>query len=751
MLRSDDEMISREELLEGRLAPGRRANAVLFAIESRTARLVTQSEEVTALYLTKKAVEERENAFLEALAAGRDLPASPRIQDLERYASQWADLVSAADSRLRAALAHALGGKYTFTRDSVPRIRTVLGLDENEVQRAYERLYAGPLPAIYAPSATWRDRLRWALSGLAARVESLPPFWVAFGLTIPAGAGMLALPIAVAGVGALVGILLLIFFGLINALTAAALAESVARSGTTRFGLGFLGQLVSEYLGNAGSVLMTAVLAVNSLLVLIIFYLGIADTFAGATGLPASIWVFCIFLVGLYFLSRKSLNTTVASTLVMAALNVTVLFIIPLFALPYIQPANLAYVKIPFVAGQPFDPALLSPILGVMLSNFFSHLLVANYGRAVIRRDPGARAWIWGVIAAIGLTTLVSCLWVVLINGALSPQKLASHTGTALTALAEQVGPVVNWLGSICVVLSLGMASIATSLGLLFMVEERLPAAMQGKPGSRGRFLLSISPVVVAFLAAEWLSITGKSSFAGLLGFVAGFSLPLMGGVYPVLLLASTRRKGDFVPGLVLRLLGNPVFLVGTYLLFVGCIFVYGLFIFESLIERAIALLVGVVMLVVTLMMLRRGMLAGRVAIELREDRSPGGTSLISLTASGRPLMTQVCLVDSAGEHQGQSENGQVPVACGLRSATIQLPASAARELKIWVHTITPEWRSETLPAWVCVRTDGLVEEFDLASRGGQILLSNPGEACEVEIALAGPLIEEKRQRGSDQ
>ena len=30
-----------------------------------------------------------------------------------------------------------------------------------------------------------------------------------------------------------------------------------------------------------------------------------------------------------------------------------------------------------------------------------------------------------GVVAAIGVTTLISCLWVVTVNGAVSPQVLA--------------------------------------------------------------------------------------------------------------------------------------------------------------------------------------------------------------------------------------------------------------------------------------------------------------------------------------
>ena len=78
-------------------------------------------------------------------------------------------------------------------------------------------------------------------------------------------------------------------FGLINALTVAALAETVARSGITRFSLGYLGQLVSDLLGGAGSLFLTFVSAINNVLVLVIFYLGIAGTLEGATGLSSSV------------------------------------------------------------------------------------------------------------------------------------------------------------------------------------------------------------------------------------------------------------------------------------------------------------------------------------------------------------------------------------------------------------------------------------------------------------------------------
>jgi len=735
MASDEPELISREELLGGGLAPGRRASVLLFAIESRTAHLVAQSQRATALYLTPQAVEEREREFFQALAAGRELPVQPTIQDIERYAPNWTSLVSEANANLRAALAHALGQKYTFTQKAVPGIRAALGLDTPAVQQAYQRLYGQPLSSLYATESNLGHRLRWALSAVARSLEALPPFWVAFALTLPVGPGLLALPIAVADVGALAGIVLLIIFGLVNALTAAALAETVARSGTTRFGLGYLGQLVSEYLGNTGSVLLTVILAVNNFLILIVFYLGVAGTLESAIRLPAELWIVGLFVVGLYFLSRKSLNSTVASALVITAVNLALILIMPLFALPYIQPANLTHLQIPFVHAQSFDPAILTLIFGVLLTNFFSHLLVANYGRVILRRDASARSWIWGCIAAIGLTTLISCLWVVAFNGAISPQTLAQETGTALTALARLVGPAVNWLGAIFVILSLGMACIHISLGLLFLVEERLPMQAAGWLGGRGRFLLSISPVVAVFLVAEWLSITGQGSFAGLLGLVGVIALPLLGGIFPVLLLAATRRKGDLVPGLVLRFLGHPVVLVGIYLLFLGSIFTYGLLIYQDPAERLVTLLVGSLVLIVTIIMLRRGALNTRVVVELRGDYSPGGQHLFHVTANGQPAGAQVCLNFGQREQRLQAARGDIPDFASLRAATFQLPATGASELKVWVHQITPEWASEPLPARLTVSCGHDKQELDLGL-GGQVLLPLRGEPCQVAIAI---------------
>jgi len=73
------------ELLDG--MPMRRAGAILFAIEGRTAQLVAQSRQALASYLPEKTAAEKERAFLAAIAQGRDLPLQPTVQEIERFAA----------------------------------------------------------------------------------------------------------------------------------------------------------------------------------------------------------------------------------------------------------------------------------------------------------------------------------------------------------------------------------------------------------------------------------------------------------------------------------------------------------------------------------------------------------------------------------------------------------------------------------------------------------------------------------------
>src|SRR5918994_7118601 len=100
-----DRLLSREEVLGGLAA--RRAPMVVQAIRGRAAARVARSRRALSGYPADAGSASREQDFLAALAAGRDLPHKPTLRDLERYAEDWAPLVP-ADPSLRAAVARLL-------------------------------------------------------------------------------------------------------------------------------------------------------------------------------------------------------------------------------------------------------------------------------------------------------------------------------------------------------------------------------------------------------------------------------------------------------------------------------------------------------------------------------------------------------------------------------------------------------------------------------------------------------------------
>ncbi|CAA9562236.1 MAG: hypothetical protein AVDCRST_MAG70-1753 [uncultured Thermomicrobiales bacterium] len=368
--------LSRDELLAG--LPARRASTLLFAIESRTAHLVQRSRRSLATYLTERSGEAQERDFMDALTQGRDMVAKPSVQDLERYASRWAPLVP-PDPGVRATLAHLLGERYHLLDTRTPGITSAIGLTDPTVGERFRALYDAPISSILAQSAPTRERWRWLRAGVSDRLENLPPFWTAFALTLTetVGAGILALPIAFANVGPLAGIIALVVLGLVNIGTIAAMAEAVARNGEIRYGRSYFGRMVREYLGPAGSAIMTPVLFVLVTIILLSYFIGFSSTLADATGLRAEWWAAGLLLVLVYFVRRRNLGATVASALLVGATTISLIVIIALLALPHVKADNLRHAEVPFRDGRPFDASILELVFGVVLFAYFGHTSTA--------------------------------------------------------------------------------------------------------------------------------------------------------------------------------------------------------------------------------------------------------------------------------------------------------------------------------------------------------------------------------------
>lgn len=722
---------SRQELLDGGL-PSRRASMLLFAIENRVAQRVEQDMRDAAVYLTYSNTQTREQDFYAALAQGRVREASVTIQQIERYVTQWQSLLpEAPDAKLNAALAQLLGKKYKFTRAEIPGVRTVLRLDDAATRQAFQNGFNLALESIYAPRLDVSARGRFAWARFAARLENLPPFWLAFFLTMPGAAGLLALSTAMAGVGLIGGLLLLFVFALLNMFTVAALAEATARAGVTRLGLGWLGQLVQEYLGSAGALFLTAILALNNFFVLVVFFLGVGGTLQDATQLPLWFWALVLFGICVFFLSRGSLNSTIASTLLVIFAVLVLLVLIPLFALPHFQIANLA--RAAFVS---FGAGSLQFALALLLSTYFSHLLVATYAPVVVRRDASARSWIGGSAGAIFGFMLIAMFWLVVLNGALAPEVIANAQGTILTPLAEKSGSIVLWLGSLLVILSLGLATVQISLGLYYMVQERLPAPRDGSLFSRprARFVVSIVPMIGVLALAEYLAFTGTTSFASLLGIVSAFALPLLSGVFPILLLAATRRKGEFIPRGAARVFGNSIFLTVMYFLFIAIIFGYGMLIFQDALVRGLIIAIGIVTLAVTVLMLRRGAFVSRLVILIQRDES-SDRSRFSIVERGSPARAQVDLEYAKGA-QGIHAASRAIVWDGLHALRVRIGVPKAGSVKMWGIKITKQGTLQGLNARVELLNGAHTEQIEWSETRAETSAPLNGSAFDTNISF---------------
>jgi amino acid permease len=848
-----DLLFDRDEVLAG--LPNKRADTLLFLIETRTAHLMARARRDAQPFVTERTARERELAFIEAFALEREPPLQPTIQDLERYSEQWSPLVP-DNPRIRAAIAHRLGERYRVAHASASGLRAALGLDTAEVRQAHRRLYGASLKTIFATRLGILDRLRWRWSALVAWLDGLSPFWTSFALTLTetVGATILALPIALAAVGPLGGAAVLIVIGLLNVVTVAFMAEAVARSGRVRHGGAvYVGGVVQDYLGRIGSLILSVSLFVLLVLILPAFYIGVASTLQESVGLPAPIGAAALIIVGLFYLRRESLNATVSSALVVGAINIALVVVFCFLAAGHLQSGNLTFEVTPFLRGDGFDIAALGLVFGVVMAGYFGHTSVVLCGRLVLNRDPSGRSLLRGCVAAQATAMLLYCLFVVAVNGAVDPAALAAEAGTVLVPLADEVGPAVLVLGSVFVILGMGMGTIHFSLAIFNLVRERLPAeardsrfldlgvslarvlemnderasvvtwmtregevdidevaehtglskpeardmlrslvhdglvsesdvasaprysvvlarrrprvlpreiwaALEIEPsaigpvverrwwrgplqrlGARGRFALSAGPVVLVFLATEWMLLTESGSFAGLLSFVGVIVVTLLTGIFPVLLLVSSRQKGERSPARVYSFLSHPVVLAVLYLFFLSSVVLHGLVIWDDLWERAGAVIVSAMILATTGAMKRRGAFTRRVTVEVRTD-AEGGRTLFEISVRGRPLRSLVQLDYRDGSKTLRAAAGEIPRFSSLSRAVFKLNESTgsgpAQEVKVWVHRSIGEAESLPIHAVLRIRTNGNVLERDLELSGGQAVLPL-GADDEIELVFA--------------
>ncbi|WP_052664229.1 aromatic amino acid transport family protein [Nitriliruptor alkaliphilus] len=721
--------ITRAELFGGLTA--RRASTALFVIERRTAYLTLEARYAAAPAICDDMIATEEQAFLAALRTSREVPSAPTIQQIERCAPRWAHLVP-RDTAARADLAHRLAAKYRFRQRDAPRLREALHVDDAAFRREYVDRFGQPFDEVGAGSLGARQRLRWTRHRWAARVDDMPPFWTAYSLTLTqtVGAGILALPIALAGIGPLPGIALLIALGALNVLTAVAVAESLARTGTVRWGGAHLGRVVAEHLGRGAGSVVSGTLVLFSVAVLVAYYVGLASTLTIATGLPAPVWAAGLFLCSAAFVWRGRLEATVVSALAVGAVNLVIVLALSAVALTRLDPGNLAHAELPFVGGRPLDGSVLGLVFGVVLLAYFGHTAVASGARGVLRRDPSGRSLIRGTGAAMTTAIAVYVLWVAAVGGAVGPARLARETGTALAPLSESVGRLVIVPGTVFVVLAMGMVALQFSIGL-----HHEMVGLLSRTGTWARSL-GLLPLVAVFAVVEMLLLTGNESFTGALGLVGVVTAPLLIGVFPLLLLAATRRRGDQVPRGVVTWIGHRSVLWLGSTFYVAAVVAHGAVIWERPWERAAAGLTTLTVLLVIVAAVRTGAFRPAGTIELRRDAELDRHHL-QVTTVGTPGHASVRARAASGDEEVRSVDGRADLPERTTALVMEVDLAGARELRCWLHEVEPTGTSTPLPATVSIR--GAAEEVPVEHTDGVARAEVAGAAVTVTIDLEPP------------
>jgi hypothetical protein len=264
-------------------------------------------------------------------------------------------------------------------------------------------------------------------------------------------------------------------------------------------------------------------------------------------------------------------------------------------------------------------------------------------------------------------------------------------------------------------------------LGRRFMAFARRP---------RGSFALAAAPIILTFAITEWLLLIDRASYTRPLSVAGVIIVSLLAGMFPVMLLAASRRRGELVPEVSPRLLGHLLVVGGIYLFYLVGLLAHGLVIWNAPVERAGALAAGGLICAVTIVAVWRGAFRPRVVVELRSAANASHGAVLDVVAGGRPLHTICTTIYEDGSRCRIPSGDPLARIESLRWLRVNLLGTRARDLLVWLYRENEDGGTEPLPARVAIRTVAERRDLELSGERATSRLDGP---CQVEIALDAP------------
>ena len=203
---------------------------------------------------------------------------------------------------------------------------------------------------------------------------------------------------------------LLLGLAAVTILTIAAMSEAVTRNGRMRYGSSYLGRLVADLLGTTAASIFTFAALFAIVFALLVRFIGFASILESGLPLPAVASAALLLVVNLHFLRRGAFDSPLASTLLVGAVNVALIVLLALLALPHLDTSRLSDSDVLEAGGGSFDFSALGLVFGVVLGVYARHISVGSAAKLVLPRDPSGRSLLRGSAAGLAAAAALSCL-----------------------------------------------------------------------------------------------------------------------------------------------------------------------------------------------------------------------------------------------------------------------------------------------------------------------------------------------------
>lgn len=562
----------------------RRGKTVLRLIYARVSdRVKAHAQSPTNLYQSDTLRDTRNLAYLDAVASGAKNPNPPActIQDIEKYAHDWADLVPRSPA-IQADLAMRMSDSYAFEARHVPGIIAALCLDDAETAEEFRAKTGAEIASIYAATTPLRQRLRWTFSRASGWIENLPAFWASFALTITStlGPSVLAFPILFMSFGPLGAALTILGVGALNTLTLAYLAESQVRSGPVLRRLGF-NQIIQHYLGVIALRCLKTCLFVYCIVVLFTYTGGFLETISNALGTGGPIWFAALYLFVVWYVSPRNKTGSLLLALSIALVNLAIVagFMVAVLFLVVSTPTEA--ISNDLRMAQDFVLTPVQMAIGAALYSFAGHISVSNGARLVLQRPNSEQGFLRGAVVGLGAISVLYAIWTFVAISALTSGALP-QTNSVLQSMTLHFGPAVSVAAVVFIVLSLGIGSgnyamaahhVFSDTVRRFWTQYLKTQLLDNLNGERFTVLslehiLGMTVVTAVMGAALLVYSLGMFDLNQFFGLIGGSMAPIIAGVFPVLIFMACRRRGVFTESRVVEFLSGRVLLLLTLMVF---------------------------------------------------------------------------------------------------------------------------------------------------------------------------------------